>query len=171
MHSAYHDDLGFTIVELILALVIIGVMSVIAGSKFFSATDYNRRVYYDEILNSIRYARKLAVATNSHIQVNLTSSSLTLLTRTEGASCAAATFYPTAPNVAIIDPATRTTGYVKTAPGQVTLNFSAANWPIYFNGLGQALLASNCSVLSSASTVQIVNGNTITVTGETGLTQ
>ncbi len=168
MYSATHRDaLGFTIVELILTLVIIGIMSAIAGSKFFSAADYNRRVYYDEVINSIRYARKLAVATNAHVQVDLTSTSVTLRNRIEGSNCTTGTTFSV-----VTDPANRNnSGYVKTAPGQVALNFSTANWPIYFNGLGQALLASNCSVLSSASTVQVVNGNAITVTGETGFVQ
>jgi MSHA pilin protein MshC len=153
---------GFTVVELVMALVIAGVLAVIAGPKFFSTVSYQRKVYYDQVLNSVRYARKLAVATNSYIQVDLTSTSITLRSRT-GSVCGSPTFQ------AITDPANRTSGYVKAAPGSVTLSFSA-NWPIYFNGLGQALRASDCTVISTG-TVTISGGNTVTVIGETGLVQ
>lgn len=147
-----------------MALVIVGVLAVAASSKSFSTIDYERRVYYDEVLNSVRYARKLAVATNSHIQVNLTSTSITLQNRIEGGSCASGTTF-----TPITDPATRTSGYVKAAPSTVTLTFSA-NWPIYFNGLGQAVRASDCSVISTG-TITVVGGNAVTVVGETGFVQ
>lgn len=152
---------GFTTIELVMVLVITGVLAVIAGPKFFSTVSYQRKVYYDEVLNSVRYARKLAVATNSYIQVDLTSTSITLRSRT--GTCGSPVFQ------AITDPANRSSGYVKTAPGSITLSFSA-NWPIYFNGLGQALRASNCTVIST-ETVTISGGNTVTVIGETGLVQ
>ena len=139
-----------------------------AGPKFFSSIDYDRLVYYEEVLNSLRYARKLAVATNAHIQVNLSATDLTLRSRTEGSDCTTGTHFG-----AIIDPTTKTPGYVKTAPGPVILSFSK-NWPIYFNGLGQAFKADDCTVLKTGAPgtwVSIVGGNTVTVIGETGLSQ
>lgn len=164
MTKVCRHPLGFTVIEIVMALVIVGVLAVAAGSKFFSTIDYDRKVYYDEVLNSIRYARKLAVATGGHIQVNLTSTSMTLQNRTEGSNCTTGTtFQP------ILDPANKTSGYVKTAPSSVTLTFSA-NWPIYFNGLGQAIRASDCSVVTTG-TVTVVSGNTVTVIGETGFVQ
>lgn len=164
MISTDRSSLGFTVIEIVMALVIVGVLAVAAGPKFFSTTAYDQRVYYDEVLNSVRYARKLAVATNSHIQVNLTSTSITLQYRTEGGSCASGTTFSP-----VTDPTNRTSGYVKTAPGGVTLTFSA-NWPLYFNGLGQAIRASDCSVVSTG-TITVVGGNTVTVVGQTGFVQ
>jgi MSHA pilin protein MshC len=164
MNRPYRYNLGFTIIELVMVLVIVGIMAIVAGPKFFSTVDYDRLVYYDEVLNSIRYARKLAIATNAHIQINLTSTSITLRRRTEGSNCTTGTTFSP-----ITDPATRTIGYVKTAPDPVTLIFSP-NWPIYFNGLGQAMSVSDCTVVATG-TVTIVNGNTVTVSGETGFVQ
>ncbi len=164
MISTDRSGLGFTVIEIVMALVIMGVLAVAAGPKFFSTTTYDQRVYYDEVLNSVRYARRLAIATNSHIQVNLTSTSITLQYRTEGGSCAAGTTFSP-----VMDPTNRTSGYVKTAPGSTTITFSA-NWPIYFNGLGQALRASDCTVISS-NTITIAGGNTVTVIGQTGFVQ
>lgn len=149
-------------------LVIVGIMAVAVSSKSFSTLDYDRVVYYDQVLNSLRYARKLAIATNAHIQVDLTSTTITLRNRTEGSNCTTGTTFS-----AVTDPANRSvSGYVKTAPGSVTLTFSA-NWPIYFNGLGQAIGVSNCTVLTAGipGTLTVVGGKTVTVTGETGFVQ
>ena len=155
---------GFTLIELVMIMVIISALVVLAGPKFFSTAVYQRQVYYDQLLNSLRYARTLAVGTGKHIQVSLTNNSITLQQRTEGSNCVTGTtFQP------ILDPATRISGFVKNAPGIVTINFSA-NWPIYFNGLGQAFSATNCTVITTA-TVNVVDGNTLTVFGETGFVQ
>lgn len=147
-----------------MTLVIVAALAVLAAPRFFSTINYNRQVYADQVLNSIRYARKLAVATGGHIQVSLTATSITLQRRIEGGTCTSGTtFQP------VIDPAMRTASYVKTAPGTVTLSASA-NWPIYFDGIGRALRASDCSVISTA-TVTVTGGNTVTVVGETGFIQ
>lgn len=153
-----------------MVLAIAGIMAAVAGSKFFSTSSYHRAVYYDQVLNSLRYARKLAIATNAHVQVDLTSTSITLRNRIEGSNCTTGTTFS-----AVTDPANRISGYVKTAPGSITLSFSA-DWPIYFNGLGQALSASNCTVLTSGppgtvGSITVGGVNTITVIGETGFVQ
>lgn len=156
--------LGFTIIELVMIMVIISALMILAGPKFFSTTIYQQQVYYDQLLNSLRYARTLAVGTGNHIQVSLTNNSITLQQRTEGVSCVTGTtFQP------VLNPATRTSGFVKNAPGSITINFSS-NSPIYFNGLGQALSATNCAVLGTA-TISVNGGNTLTLFGETGYVQ
>lgn len=156
--------LGFTTIELVMTMVIISALTVLAGPRFFSTAGYQQQVYYDQVLNSIRYARTLAIGTGNHIQVSLTNNSVTLQQRVEGSSCVVGTVLNS-----VQDPGTRASGFVKTAPGAVALSFST-NWPLYFNGLGQALTASNCTVVTTA-TVTIVGENTMTVFGETGFVQ
>lgn len=157
-------SLGFTVIELVMVLVIISSFIILAGPRYFSTTPYNQQVFYDEVLNSVRYARKLAIGHNAHIQVSLTSNSITLQQRVEGSSCTVGTKL-----LPIIDPATHRVGYVKTLQGNVSITFSS-NWPLYFNGLGQALKASNCTVINT-DTISLVGGNTIKVFGETGVAQ
>jgi MSHA pilin protein MshC len=155
---------GFTMIELVMVMVIVVILSVAVMPRFFSVLTYNRQVFSEEIMNSLRFARKLAVASGNHIQVTVTSDSITLQRRIKGSSCTVGTtFQP------VVDPTSNITGFVRNAPANVIL-IPSSGWPIYFNSLGQAIRASDCMV-SGNLTITIDNGETITLYGETGFVE
>ena len=53
---------GFTLIELIMVIVLLGVLAVFAAPRFFNGTDFNARGFHDETLAFLRYAQKTAVA-------------------------------------------------------------------------------------------------------------
>ncbi len=69
---------GFTIVELIMVIVIIGILSAVVGPRFFSKSNFDERFYYEELLSAVRYAQKLAVAGGCSIQVEVRASGTAL---------------------------------------------------------------------------------------------
>lgn len=69
---------GYTIIELVVVIVILGVIGVVAGPRFFSSSDFDGRAYYDELSSALRYGQKVAVATGCPVRVSITSTSYAL---------------------------------------------------------------------------------------------
>lgn len=72
------EQRGFTIVELIMVIVIIGILAAVVGPRFFSKSNFDERFYFEEVLSSVRYAQKLAVASGCYIKAQVSGSSVTL---------------------------------------------------------------------------------------------
>jgi len=64
---------GFTLIELIMVIVVLGILAISAIPKFFDVSIFQQRGFFDDTLNAIRYAQKLAVATACNVQVNIAS--------------------------------------------------------------------------------------------------
>ena len=64
---------GFTIIELVIVIVIIGIVTAVSAPRFFKLQSFEERGYYDEIMSAIRYAHKAAMATGCDYKVSVTS--------------------------------------------------------------------------------------------------
>ncbi len=144
---------GFSLIELVLVMLIIGILSIAAIPKFFDALSFSSGNYFDEVLNSIRYAQKLAVVMGCDVQIATTTNSLALTSRS---SCRAGNFTMT-----IQDPITKGS-FVRLAPANVTI--TSLDMPIYFDRLGRAHNSAGQVVNASL----IVANRTITIVAETG---
>jgi MSHA pilin protein MshC len=68
---------GFTLVELVLVLVIVGVLSVFLLPRF-NITGFERYASREEILGAAQYAQKLALASGCEVQLSVDSNSYAL---------------------------------------------------------------------------------------------
>lgn len=153
--------LGFTIIELVIVMALLGILSAVAMPRFFDTSAYYSRLFYDEVISSIRYAQKYSIGTGCHTQVEITATTLTLSRRV---SCTTGDF-----TLSVKDPSTAgSSAFIRTAPTGITMSTGGGSFPMYFNSLGQAKQVSD-DVISNFSV--IVDTRTINITGQTGYTE
>ncbi len=144
---------GFTLVELVMVMVMLGVLAVFAAPRVFNRSDFEARGFHDQTLAALRFAQKTAIAQRRVVCVAFTINTVTLTRASVEASNVCDT--------AVAGPAGE---LVLQAP--VNVAFTAAPAAFRFDGLGQALPA---IVLPAVRSMQVVNtGRTITVEEVTG---
>lgn len=69
---------GFTLVELVLVIVLLVILAISFGPRFFEINVFRARGFYDEALSALRYAQKTAIAQRRAIYVNLAATSVSI---------------------------------------------------------------------------------------------
>lgn len=66
---------GFTLVELVVVIMVIGILSAVAMPKFFDNRSFAERGYYETLVGAIRFAQKTAVASGCPVRVTVAAGS------------------------------------------------------------------------------------------------
>ena len=152
---------GFTLIELIMVIVILGVLAVYAAPRMFDNKDFYARGFHDEALAYLRYAQKTAIAQRRTVCVTFPSTSQLTLAISPDAATADCT-----PPGSLTGPNGTTTLTAKTGSGVVYNAPPPTNFN--FNGLGQPIAATGGAPMGT-QTIQVVGaGKTITVETATG---
>ncbi|MDH3614696.1 MAG: prepilin-type N-terminal cleavage/methylation domain-containing protein [Gammaproteobacteria bacterium] len=151
---SYSVNAGFTVIELVLVIVIVAVLGAIAGPRFFDNSTFDERAYHDELVTSLRYAQKVAVASGCRVQVDITATtySLTQQSPLAGHCDPADVSFP----VPVLLPSGEAMNGA--APGTIT---AAPAITLVYGPLGRTNLAAN-QVLS-------VGGRVLAIQAESGL--
>ena len=144
---------GFTLIELIMVMVMLGVLAVFAAPSIFNRNDFEARGFHDQTLGVLRFAQKTAIAQRRAVCVAFTNNSITL-TRASAETSALC-------DTALSGP---TGAEVLTASANVT--YTTTPTAFRFDGLGQPLTGTNTA---APSTIKVANATpTITVEAATG---
>ncbi len=148
---------GFTFVEVVIVIAVLGVFAVIAAPRIFNSNDFYARGFHNQTLAMLRYAQKAAVAQRTTVSVTFNTavfpSTLTLKAYDKDTSS----------YVNLAGPKGEIS--IQTAPSGVA--YSGSPTSFNFDPLGQPVDASG--VLVATQTIQVVNAvKTITLEAVTG---
>ena len=69
---------GFTLIELIMVIIILGIIAIFAASRFVNRTDFDEIGFFEESLSAVRYAQKIAMASGCDVRVTFNATGVTL---------------------------------------------------------------------------------------------
>jgi MSHA pilin protein MshC len=144
---------GFTLTELVISIVVIGILAAIAMPRFVSSKGFASRGFYDEAQAVVRFAQKTAIAWRRSITVCVSATQISAITN---ANCAAP--------VPLYHPTNPTAELKTTVPDGVTLSVLPAGG-FSFDGMGRP---SATATITLTSTVTDDPVRQILVAAETG---
>jgi MSHA pilin protein MshC len=155
---------GFTMVELIMTMVIIGIIAAVAAPRFFDNNVFQSRGFADQVKASLRYAQKVAIAQHRFVCVAFAVNSITL-TQGVSATCGGNLASPTGGTTYSIS----SNNASITAPVAGNISFDCLGRPRAAGNAAATCATGNIvDVLAANQIVQVQGAPDITIERETG---
>jgi MSHA pilin protein MshC len=154
------NNRGFTLTELIVTLVLIGILAFFLAPKLGGMSTLRQRTEYDKVLSAITYARKAAVARRRYACVSVAGAIVTLTIDPNPPESTSTPFGGTCPFATALDLASKDNDCA--ASNQTCLKYttiSSTASTFQFDSLGRA---------SATVTLSVPGFSPIKVEGETG---
>ncbi|MFK7896066.1 MAG: Tfp pilus assembly protein FimT/FimU [Myxococcota bacterium] len=146
---------GFTLVEAVVLLVIIGIIASVAAPRFLSISDMNAAQAHRQTLSDLRFAQRIAMHSGCPVQVDFATTTYLLRQR---AACRTGAF-----SLDMADPVTQATPFSVSLPAGVSVTSSVD--PLVFDALGRATTSAG----AVSDVTFSVGGRALEAVGETGL--
>lgn len=170
---------GFTMVELITVIVLIGILGAIGAGRFFDSKPFDALEFADQTKAMLRYGQKVAIAQNRPVYVRLVNNSIALCF---DAACSSYVIPASGANsgstATLAACSAQTKWYCESAPRNMSYALAPAltlNNYFYFNALGKPYAAiDTVGQLNSTFSrlVMTISGDnvarTVTIEPETG---
>ncbi len=170
-----HTAHGFTLVELIVVMVIVGVLGAIAAARFFDRATYDTAAYAEQLRALIRYGQKVAVAQNRPVFVRLDGNSVALCFTDFSSACAvaervmAASGSNSGSSATALYCAGSTTWACEGGPQAITYSVAPARTVFSFDALGRPVALPAGPFARTVLTIGAgADARTVTIEQETG---
>lgn len=150
---------GFTLIELIAVIIILGVLAIVAVPRIVDNSVFRSAAFHDEVAAALRYAQKSAVAHRRLVCASFTATTVTLtMATTNGATACGAT---------TLDAPDGDTAFARSGdPARVTVSVAPVE-PIYFQPSG-TVTADGAGTAPTDFTVTVTDAPAISLVGATG---
>jgi MSHA pilin protein MshC len=145
---------GFTLIELIMVIIMMGILAAFAAPRMFNISDFNARGLHDQSLALLRYAQKTAIAQRRTVCVTFASNTLSL------SIASAAGTYDCSSAGTLVGP-----NGSHSVPINSGASYSGTPTSFNFDGLGQPI--TSAGVAQATQTIQ-VTGLTSSIVIENG---
>ena len=119
---------GFSLVELITVIVLLGILGIVALGRFGSSDAIVARAFFDDTLTAVRFAQKFAISSGCEVQVNIAVNNYQLFQRQ--VDCITGGFTRSVPN-----PSNRGNDYQN--PSNIPDGYTITGGLITFNARGE----------------------------------
>jgi len=163
-------QVGFTLIELIMVIVILGILSISVMPKFAEKSTFSERAFFSDTLNALRYAQKLATATGCPVRFSVSANQYSLMRR----GTADSTSCPSTGNAYSLPVPHPSSGANSYSGSEPDITLSSIPSPFYFYPIGSVYSSGNLTAdeLPSATatnvTLRINDSKLIQVIGSTG---
>lgn len=161
---------GFTLIELIMVLVLLGIMAVFLLPNLSSSSAFKERGFRDGVFTTVSHARRVAMASRRFVCVNITagtgSAATISVTQDVGTTPETAASISCTQTVALPSTVSGCSSNQLCAPSGVALGTSSSI--VRFDPLGRSVSVPNTT---AAATITITDQTSVTVAAETGLVQ
>lgn len=149
---------GMTLIELVTVILLIGILSVIAVSRFFSPTPFEASGFFQTSLTAVRYAQKLALTSGCDIRVTIDATGFQLHQWNDGSACTAGVSAP----IAVTLPGS-SKAFAESPPNSVIITGSVL---FYFDSIGRPHDAGG--ILLTVPAIVVIGSRTLAIEHETG---
>lgn len=150
---------GFSLIELITVIAILGVLAAMVGPRFAARDVFDERVFHDDVQQAIRFAQARAVGSGCMTRIVFSTSGFTL----EQDDCNSSNGFN---SQAVINPDGLSASYTQMQAPSAGVAYSYSVNPLVFDAQGRAR-NSSLAVLASAAQISI-GSRIIRVEGSTG---